>query len=396
MSLLVQKFGGSSVGTIERIKHVAHLIKHSLESNHRIVVVVSAMGDETDRLCDLMQQISATPNDREYSALLASGEQMSSALLSLALNEIGVKSKSYNAYQIQLLTSLQHRKSPIQSINSQRLLEDLDQGIVPVVAGFQGINEEGDLTTLGRGGSDTTAVALAAFLQAQECQIFTDVDGVYTADPRMVQQAQLIHDMDYNEMLAFAELGAQVLQTYSVEMARKYNVSLRVLSSLTPARGTLVTSSCSASRLVCGIACVDDQVKVTLRDVAQTDRTQILDHMQRELIEYDMLAQNEHVSHHDMSFVIHEGELPPLCRLTHDFHIQTGMAKISLVGQGMQRHAGFAATILQLMSKQDIHIHSIFSTEIKVSILIDSVALQHAVKMLHEEFIVNSQLSVKV
>lgn len=383
--LIIQKFGGSSVATPDHIKHIATIVQHTYRQGHRVIVVVSAMGDETDRLIQLMQQVTDEPQDREYAALLASGEQVSSALVAMALARLGIKSRSYCGFQIELLTQTQYRKARVSSVNSRKLLDLLDQDIVPVIAGFQGINEFCDITTLGRGGSDITAVALAAFLHADECQIFTDVDGVYSADPRVVSQAQLIADMSYDEMLAFAQLGAKVLQTNSVEMARKYNVPVRVLSSMAPSRGTLITNK-KTDVLVSGIACVDNQVKVTVCGLTSEAIASVLQHMQDELIEYDMHSQHSTDSGHDMSFTMSETELPRLCQLSHDFHIQSGMAKISLVGQGMQGHAGFAATILQLLAKEAIHIHSIISTEIKVSILISSSRLVDAVKLLHHQF----------
>ncbi len=372
--------------------HVAMIINATLKRGHRVITVVSAMNDETERLLRLMNEITDTPADREYSALLASGEQASSALLALALRKLGVNAVSYNAYQIELITQPQHRKSHVQSVNARKLLEDTKQHVVPVVAGFQGITEQLEITTLGRGGSDITAVALAAFLDADECQIFTDVDGVYSADPRIVDKAQLIDHMSYDEMLAFAELGAKVLQTNSVEMARKYHVPVRVLSSIKPSQGTLITHYDGHDVCVSGIASVDAQVKVTLCDVCVSDMSAILQHMKDELIDYDMLAQNQNVlDAHDMSFAISEAELPHLRQLTHDFHIQTGMAKISLVGQGMLMHAGFASKILQLLAQHAIHVHSIFSTEIKVSVLIDATSLKQTVILLHNEFMSQPQ-----
>jgi aspartate kinase len=395
--LLIQKFGGTSVASVEHILRVATIIKESIDRGDQIIAVISAMNDETDRLITLMEQITDVPADREYSALLASGEQVSSALLALALHKLGVASVSYNAYQIELKTQSQHRKSHVSSVNARKLLDDTKQRIVPVVAGFQGINDQLEVTTLGRGGSDITAVALAAFLDADECQIYTDVNGVYSADPRVVPSAQLINVMNFDEMLAFAELGAKVLQQNSVEMARKYNVPLRVLSSFNAlSKGTLIKSNGSSNAIVSGIASVDGQVKVTVCDIEVNDLAEILQHMKDELIDYDMLTQNQNqntntTDTHDMSFAISESELPRLCKLTHDFHIQTGIAKISLVGQGMQMHAGFAATILQLLAQKDIPVHSIFSTEIKVSILINADLLVQAVQILHNEFRSQSQ-----
>lgn len=386
MSLLIQKFGGSSLATVAHIQNVAKIIKASCDAGHRVVAVVSAMGDETDHLLTLMHQLTDTPHDREYAALLTSGEQVSSALLSMALSALGVMSQSYQAFQIQLRTQDQYRKSRVASVDARMLLAAVDNGSVPVIAGFQGINEQSEITTLGRGGSDITAVALAAFLQADECQIFTDVDGVYSADPRTVTEAELINEMHYDEMLAFAQLGAKVLQTNSVEMARKYNVPVRVLSSVNPSRGTLI-HNVHHERAVSGIACVAEQVKVTVRDLTHADSIQVLQHMRNELIEHDMLSQNhKSEDQHDMSFAMSENELRQLCQLTHDFHIQTGMAKISLVGQGMQMHAGVAASMMQLLSEHDISIHSISSTTVQVSILIDADVLVHCMQLLHGAF----------
>lgn len=393
MSLLIQKFGGSSVATVGHIKRVAEIIKQAIDQGHRVVAVVSAMGDETDRLLSLMNELTLTPPDREYSALLSSGEQVSSALLSMALQQLGVPSQSFNAFQMELLTQQQYRKAHVLSVNTRKLLDEVEQGVVPVITGFQGINQQHEITTLGRGGSDITAVALAAFLDADECQIFTDVDGVFDADPRLLSEARLIPALSYDEMLTFAELGAKVLQTNSVEMARKFHVPLRVLSSLKQSSGTLITEQVDvADTLVSGLACVDHQVKVTLCDLPAQEVSAVLTHMKQELIDYDMLSENHKALHQqDMSFVISESELPLLCQLNDDFHIQTGMAKVSLVGRGMQTHAGFAAKIMQLLSSEGIHIHSIGSTALKVSILVNSSQMKFAIKLLHNEFKLRAQ-----
>ena len=394
MSIIIQKFGGTSVASVDHIKNVARIIKATLDRGDQVIAVVSAMGGETDRLVGLMHELCETAVDREYASLLASGEQVTSALLSIALHQLGVVSKSFMGFQIELLTQPQYRKARVTSVNARKLLDEVEQRVVPVVAGFQGINESCEITTLGRGGSDITAVALAAFLGADECQIFTDVAGVYDVDPRLVADAKLINALSYDEMLTFAGLGAKVLQTNSVEMARKYRVPVRVLSSIQPALGTLITPSHEAAHsLVSGIACVDHQVKVTLCDLTAAQLADVLQHMQVELIDHDMLSQNHKPDdHHDMSFAISELELPRLCKLTDDFHIQSGMAKVSLVGQGMQTHAGFAAKIMQLLSGEGIHIHSIGSTTFQISILVDSAQLNASVKLLHHEFMLRAQL----
>lgn len=393
MGIIIQKFGGSSVATVNHIKHVAKIIQATLDQGDQVIAVVSAMGDETDRLVSLMAELGDPPVDREYSALLASGEQVTSALLSMALQQLGVASKSFLGFQIDLHTQLQYRKSHVTSVNTRKLLDELNAGIVPVVAGFQGVNEQHEITTLGRGGSDITAVALAAFLGADECQIFTDVAGVYDADPRLIADAKLIDTLSYDEMLTYAQLGAKVLQKNSVEMARKYHVPLRVLSSLKPDTGTMIVANREITHsYVSGIACVNHQVKVTLCDLTASELTTVLQHMQSELIEHDMLSQNhKHNDQHDVSFAISESELPRLCKLSDDFHIQSGMAKISLVGQGMQTHAGLAAKIMQSLSAKNIHIHSIGSTEFQVSILVDTPQLDTCIRLLYSDFRLQSQ-----
>ncbi len=389
MGLLIQKFGGSSVGTVERIKHVAQMVATAVAQGHQVVVVVSAMGDETDRLLGLLSQTTSEVPAREYAALLASGEQASSALLAAALNAMGIAAQSLNAFQIKLRTELTYRKARVESIDQAVLENCLQAGIVPVVTGFQGVNDDNELTTLGRGGSDITAVALSAFLKADECQIFTDVDGVFSADPNLVADAKLLDDITYDEMLAFASLGAHVLQPNSVEMARKYNVRLRVLSSFRITQGTLVRSVQQSEQTfsVSGIAYVDDQVKVTLTAIPQSQAESIMALIKAKRLDMDMLWQ-----HHkgndalDMSFALHKDDLPQLCQKTCDIHIQPGLAKVSVVGKNMQSHASFSAQIMQLLGPDQIHIHSIISTAVKVSILVDSDKLSLTVSLLHRNF----------
>ena len=387
MTLLVQKFGGTSVGSVAHIQRVAQIIQVSLKRGDAVVAVVSAMADETDRLIQLAQQLNPSPNDREYSALLASGEQVTATLLTIALQQLGIKAKSYNAFQMQLQTDGQYCKARILNVDWQCLQEDLDQHIVPVVMGFQGVNAQQEITTLGRGGSDISAVALAAFMHAEECQIFTDVDGVYSADPHIVTDAQRIKSMSYDEMLTYAQLGANVLQQSAVEMARKYNVILRVLSSLQVGPGTLITRGLQSDKLlVSGVACEINQVKASMTNLVQTDVTRILNFIEQERIDMDMFWQQQIDGAIKLSFVMNEGELATLCKFTSDIHVQSGMAKLSLVGQRMRTHAGFSAHIMQLLGQQNIQIHRIVSSETKVSILIDSAVMQHAAVLLHKYF----------
>lgn len=396
MALIIQKFGGSSVGTIERIKHVAQIIAQAVGQGHQVIVVVSAMGDETDRLLALLNQTTSEVPPREYAALLASGEQASSALVAAALTAIGISAQSYNAFQIKLCTELAYCKARVSHVDQAILERCLQQGIVPVVTGFQGINDMNELTTLGRGGSDITAVALSAFLKANECQIFTDVDGVFSVDPNLVADAQLLNNITYDEMLAFASLGARVLQPNSVEMARKYNVPLRVLSSFHPAEGTLIrpTQAGDQAFSVSGIAYVDDQVKVTLTEIAQSQAESIMALIQTKRLDMDMLWQHSKGDNAlDMSFALPKDDLPELCRQTRDIHIHSGLAKVSVVGKNMQSHAGFSAQIMQLLGPDQIHIHSIVSTAVKVSILVDSDKLPLAVSLLHRNF---ASISVKI
>lgn len=392
MARYVLKFGGSSVADIDCLRRVASIIQTLYADNHELVVVVSAMGGETDRLVNLIQHITPHPSDREYAACVSSGEQVSSSLLAMMLQSYGVKAQSVFGWQMQLKTDDMHRKSHIQSVDTDYFDQLLADGIMPIVTGFQGVNQHSDVTTLGRGGSDTTAVALAAFLNAAECIIYTDVQGVFSADPRIVPMAQCLPKVSYAEMLTYADLGAKVLQTRSVELARKFKVPVRVKSTFEPSEvGTLLVPGDHdhSEPIVSGIACVKNQVKVTLAQLDHLLLDQLESHIQTHDIEIDMHTQDLQGDSTDVSFTMHEDELPRLCQLTEDLHVQSHLAKISLVGQHMQSHAGFAADIIKSVSEAGVTIHSVVSSATKVSILVGADDALMIVQLLHRLFIEN-------
>ncbi|HEC74746.1 MAG TPA: aspartate kinase [Methylophaga aminisulfidivorans] len=400
MSLIVQKYGGTSVGTVERIKEVAKKIIEYRNQGHDLVIVVSAMSGETNRLIDLAKQLSDQPRGRELDVLLSTGEQVTIALLSMALMQMGIPAVSYTGSQVRILTDNSHNKARIVDINEHNLRKDLKEGKVVVVAGFQGCDEHGNITTLGRGGSDTTAVALAAALKADECQIYTDVDGVYTTDPRVVSEARRLDSITFEEMLEMASLGAKVLQIRSVEFASKYNVPLRVLSSFTEGGGTLITAEDPSMEqaLISGIAFNRDEAKLTILGVPDHPgiASKILGPIAAENIEVDMIIQNTGKdATTDFTFTVHRNDYQSALNILNNTAEKLGarevngnehIAKISVVGVGMRSHAGIASTMFDALAQDNINIIMISTSEIKISVVIDEKYLELGVRTLHKAF----------
>lgn len=400
MSLIVQKYGGTSVASISHIMHVARKIKATHNAGHDIVVVVSAMGDETDRLESLAHEIADNPSPREMDVLLATGEQASIALLCMALQTIGCPAKSYTGSQVAIQTDSAHTKARIKRIDDKRLREDLTKGLVVVVAGFQGIDQEGSITTLGRGGSDTTAVALAAALKAEECQIYTDVEGVYTADPRLVPEARRMPRVTFEEMIELASLGAQVLQIRAVEFAGKYGVPLRVLSTFQEGAGTLITFEEKGMEqpVVSGIAFNRNEAKLVIRGIPDKPGIagRILGSISAANIEVDMIIQNlADDGNTDFTFTVHRRDYERARAILKEVGKELNargisgddkIAKVSLVGVGMRSHAGIASTMFQVLGTEGINIQLISTSEIKVSVVVDEKYLELGVRTLHEAF----------
>ncbi|MCO6055216.1 aspartate kinase [Pseudomonas sp. MOB-449] len=401
MALIVQKFGGTSVGTVERIEQVAEKVKKFREGGDDIVVVVSAMSGETNRLIDLAKQISEQPVPRELDVMVSTGEQVTIALLAMALIKRGVPAVSYTGNQVRILTDSAHNKARILQIDDQKIRSDLKAGRVVVVAGFQGVDEHGNITTLGRGGSDTTGVALAAALKADECQIYTDVDGVYTTDPRVVPQAQRLDKITFEEMLEMASLGSKVLQIRSVEFAGKYNVPLRVLHSFQEGPGTLITLDEEESMeqpIISGIAFNRDEAKLTIRGVPDIPGVafKILGPISAANIEVDMIVQNvAHDNTTDFTFTVHRNDYQNAQRVLEQTASELGarevigdtkIAKVSIVGVGMRSHAGVASRMFEALAKETINIQMISTSEIKVSVVIEEKYLELAVRALHTAF----------
>ena len=400
MALIVQKFGGSSVADLDCIRLVARKIKSTVDEGHQVVVVVSAMKGETDRLEQLAKKITNLPNSREMDVLLSTGEQVTIALLAMALQSIGCSVKSMTGYQAGILTDRMHTRARIKCINDELIRSELIKGNIVIVAGFQGSDRFGNITTLGRGGSDTTAVALAAALQAQECQIYTDVDGVYTADPRLVPNACRMEQVTFEEMLELSSLGTKVLQIRSVEFAGKHQVPVRVLSTFEEGTGTLITFEHKGKEqpIISGIAYSRDEARLIMRGIPDTPgmAAKILGPISMEGIEVDMIIQNMgDDGTTDFTFTVHRRDYPiALTRLQHcaeslgikavlgDQHI----AKVSLVGVGMRSHAGIASKMFQILGLEGINIQLIATSEIKVSVVIDEKYLELSVKALHAAF----------
>ncbi|MCL4134736.1 UNVERIFIED_CONTAM: hypothetical protein GTU68_041210 [Idotea baltica] len=398
MSLIVQKYGGTSVGTIERIEAVAEKIAGFRARGDDVVVVVSAMSGETNRLISLASEINAEPSPREMDVLVSTGEQVTISLLCMALHKHGLGARSYTGSQVRILTDNSHSKARIQDIDAHRMAQDLAAGNVVVVAGFQGADDQGNITTLGRGGSDTTAVALAAALKADECQIYTDVDGVYTTDPRVVESARRLHQITFEEMLEMASQGSKVLQIRAVEFAGKYKVPLRVLSSFEDGSGTLITleeDDDMEKPVVSGIAFNRDEAKLTIRGIPDVPgiASRILGAVGRANIEVDVIVQNVAQDNTaSLTFTVHRNELAKaeevLNKVAKDLGATTvesdaEIAKVALVGVGMRSHAGVAATMFEALAKDNINIQMISTSEIKITVVIDERYLELAVRGLH-------------
>jgi aspartate kinase len=410
MALIVQKFGGTSVGTTERVRNVAKRVAKWKAAGYDIIVVPSAMSGETNRLLALVKEIQQHPQPREADVVASSGEQVTIGLLAMALVEIGVKAKSYTGAQVRVLTDSAFTKARIRQIDQDRLRADLAAGIVPVVAGFQGVDEEGNLTTLGRGGSDTSAVALAAALEADECQIYTDVDGVYTTDPRIVPEARRLTKITFEEMLEMASLGSKVLQIRSVEFAGKFKVPLRVLSSLTDPMisvqqeaqsGTLITyeeDEKMEQAIISGIAFSRDEAKITVMSVPDRPGIAyaILGPIADANIDVDMIIQNASVEGiTDFSFTVHRNDFNKAMEISRKVqaHIaakdlvgDTRVCKVSLVGVGMRSHVGIASQMFRTLAEEGINIQMISTSEIKISVVVDEKYMELAVRVLHKAF----------
>ncbi|HYW92024.1 MAG TPA: aspartate kinase [Gammaproteobacteria bacterium] len=401
MALIVQKYGGTSVGSVERIGAVAERVIGTRDRGNDVVVTVSAMSGETNRLIELAGQVSPHPAPREYDVLVATGEQVTIALLAMALVDRGHEARSYTGAQVPIVTDSAHTKARILRIDPERVRADLDAGRIVVVAGFQGVDEHGNIATLGRGGSDTTAVALAAALEADECQIYTDVDGVYTTDPRVVPRARKLDRITFEEMLEMSSLGAKVLQNRSVELAGKYNVPLRVLSSFEEGEGTLITTEDSDVEevVISGIAFNRDEAQLTVQGVSDRPGVayRILGPISDANIEVDMIVQNvsKDGSTTDFTFTVHRKDYEQALEIlrkqageleAREISGDPDIVKVSLVGVGMHSHAGIASKMFELLSREGINIRMISTSEIKVSVVVDEKYLELAVRALHRGF----------
>ena len=401
MALIVQKFGGTSVGSVERIEAVAEKIISFRDRGDDVVVVVSAMSGETNRLTALAQEMMEQPTAREMDVLLSTGEQVTIALLSMALEKRGYGARSFTGGQVRILTDDAHTKARIREIDSTRIMAQLEQQNVVVVAGFQGVNEAGCITTLGRGGSDTTAVALAAALKADECQIYTDVKGVYTTDPRVVEEARLLKTVTFEEMLELASLGAKVLQIRSVEFAGKYKVPLRVLSSFEEGEGTLISfegDEAMEDPSIAGIAFERDEAKLTVTGVPDVPGIayNVIGPVSEAGIEVDVIVQNAAADGtNDITFTVKRGEseraksiLDNIARSlkAREVDLDTKICKVSLVGVGMRSHAGIASKMFKALAQESINIQIITTSEIKISVVIEEKYLELAVRALHSAF----------
>ena len=400
MFLAVEKYGGTSVGSVERINAVADRVSASHQKGERLVVVVSAMAGETNRLLGLAEEIDSGAQAREMDVLVSTGEQVTIALLSMALNKRGIDARSYTGSQVQILTDNVHGKARILDIDAARVRDDLENDRVVVIAGFQGVDAEGNITTLGRGGSDTTAVAMAAALQADECRIFTDVDGVYTTDPRIVPEARRLDRITVEEMLELASQGAKVLQTRSVEFAGKYRVPLRVLSSFEEGLGTLITHEVSDMEqpLIAGIAYNRDEAKVTIRGVPDQPgvASRIFGPISAAHLNIDMIIQNvAQDGTTDLTFTVNRSEYAEAMQLLNDIAKELNardvvgddtLAKIAIVGVGMRSHSGVAAKMFETLATEGINIELISTSEIKISVGVNDKYLELAVRALHKAF----------
>lgn len=401
MALIVQKYGGTSVANLERIRNVARRVAKTFEAGHQVVVVVSAMAGETDRLLQLAYEASSQPPEREIDVILATGEQVSSALLSIVLSSLGLKARSYLGHQVKILTDSAHTKARIKSVGVERIRADLDEGIIPVVAGFQGEDEQGDITTLGRGGSDTTAVALAAALKADLCEIYTDVEGVYTTDPNICEKARKLDRISYEEMLEMSSLGAKVLQIRSVEFAMKYRVPLHVRSSFSEEEGTRVCEEDERMEraVVSGVTYDRNQTRIEIARVPDRPgvAARLFDALTEANIVVDMIIQtsSQEAGYANMAFTVSRGDFSEALEVARRVAEELGaeevlseeeVAKVSIVGVGMKSHTGVASRMFSALAKEGINIKMISTSEIKISCIIDDKYTELAVRALHDAF----------
>ena len=404
--LIVKKFGGTSVANAERIEAVADLVAKSVEEGNEVVVVLSAMGKSTDELIKLSKDINPNPDLREYDALVSTGEQISVALLAMALQKRNIKGKSFTAYQLGIRTNSMHSRARILDVQVEKIKNEISNGVVPVITGFQGMNDEGDITTLGRGGSDTTGVALAVALEASECQIYTDVDGVFTTDPRLYDKARLLKKVTFEEMLELSSMGAKVLQLRAVEYASKYKMPIRVLSSFSAGEGTLIEEEDESMErpIVSGISSIDSEAKLTLRRVPDIPgvAAKILGPISEAGIEVDVIVQNISAENTtDFTFTVNEANAAAaeaiLLEMSNSFggglvEVDSDIAKISIVGRGMRAHAGIASKMFEALANKEINILLITTSEIKISVVIKKDSMKDAIACLHEAFDLDKEL----
>ena len=404
--LIVKKFGGTSVANPERIEAVADIVEQTINEGNRVTVVLSAMGNNTDELISLAKEINPEPDLREYDALLSTGEQVSVALLAMALLKRGIQGKSYTAYQLGIKTNSSHSRARILDVDVNKITKELGEGVVPVITGFQGMNEVGDITTLGRGGSDTTGVALAVALNADECQIYTDVDGVFTTDPRVYDKARLLKDVSFEEMLELSSMGAKVLQLRAVEYASKFNMPIRVLSSFNQGEGTLVQEEKNIMErpIVSGISSIDTEAKLTIRGVPDIPgvAAKILGPISDAGIDVDVIVQNIGADNTtDFTFTVDKSNFSKAENILKDTSSSLGggqveadddIAKISIVGRGMRANAGVASKMFQALADGEINILMITTSEIKISVVIKRGEMEKAIKALHDAFDLDKEL----
>ena len=404
--LIVKKFGGTSVANAERIEAVADLVAKSVEDGNEVVVVLSAMGKSTDDLIKLSKEINPNPDLREYDALVSTGEQISVALLAMALQKRNIKGKSFTAYQLGIRTNSMHSRARILDVQVKKIKEEISNGVVPVITGFQGMNDEGDITTLGRGGSDTTGVALAVALEASECQIYTDVDGVFTTDPRLYDKARLLKKVTFEEMLELSSMGAKVLQLRAVEYASKYQMPIRVLSSFNAGEGTLIEEEDESMErpIVSGISSIDSEAKLTLRGVPDIPgvAAKILGPISEAGIEIDVIVQNISAENTtDFTFTVNEDDAVAaeaiLLEMSNSFggglvEVDSDIAKISIVGRGMRAHVGIASKMFEALANEQINILLITTSEIKISVVIKRDSMKDAIVCLHDAFDLDKEL----
>ena len=404
--LIVKKFGGTSVANAERIEAVADIVQQTVNEGNKVTVVLSAMGNKTDELISLAKEISPEPNLREYDALVSTGEQVSVALLAMALLKRGIKGKSYTAYQLGIKTNSSHSRARILDVDVEEVKKEIEDGVVPVITGFQGMNELGDITTLGRGGSDTTGVALAVALKADECQIYTDVDGVFTTDPRVYDKAKLLKNVSFEEMLELSSMGAKVLQLRAVEYASKFNMPIRVLSSFKPGEGTLVQEEKNIMErpIVSGISSIDTEAKLTVRKVPDVPgvAAKILGPISDAGIDVDVIVQNIGADNTtDFTFTVDKSDFSKAETILKEtskslgggqVEVDSDIAKISIVGRGMRANAGVASKMFQALAINEINISMITTSEIKISVVIKKNEMKDAMKALHDAFDLDKEL----